>query len=335
MSDVQISIIIPMYNCEKYINRCIDSIIYQGYTKWELILINDGSTDRTKEVIKPYLRNKRIRAYSQDNRGAFCARREGVYKARGRYVLFVDSDDELCNGSLEEIDNNISQYKTDIITYRIKKIDSKDVGIDLPFSQDRVYAGSGYSDVQRYAVSGKWNSLCDKCTRREVLASAYKLYCTDGKMNYGEDWLEVINIVQCAKTLSYINRELYLYHHNQNSNSTTYTSDRFTNLSEVFSRVMAAASSWECTTDAKLAIQHHIFYILRLIANTNHSCSDKYTEYKRISKYIETNNIKYRFGRRIDIKIAFFLLTHKVYRLLDVFLCSHSALRNVIIGSKG
>jgi len=89
-----ISIILPTYNGEKYINRAIDSVISQTFLDWELIIINDGSNDNTEEILKKYIvKDKRIIYLSQDNQGPNRARQKGIDNSRGEYIAFLDVDD--------------------------------------------------------------------------------------------------------------------------------------------------------------------------------------------------------------------------------------------------
>lgn len=94
MSDSLISIIVPVYNSEQTLNRCIDSILGQTYRNFELLLINDGSKDRSGEICDEYASNdSRIRVFHQKNSGPSAARNFGLNQAKGQYVVFQDSDD--------------------------------------------------------------------------------------------------------------------------------------------------------------------------------------------------------------------------------------------------
>ena len=87
-----VSIIIPIYNASKYLKRCLDSVINQTKTELEIILINDGSTDNSEEIIKEY-KDKRIRYFKNKNQGIGKTRNFGITKATGKYIMFLDSDD--------------------------------------------------------------------------------------------------------------------------------------------------------------------------------------------------------------------------------------------------
>lgn len=110
-----ISIIIPVYNAEKYIERCINSILNQTYKKWELILVDDGSTDQSYELCSKYAKtNTQIIIIQQENKGANKARQQGWLHAKGEWITFVDADDSLPYNALEYLASAIDG-KTDII----------------------------------------------------------------------------------------------------------------------------------------------------------------------------------------------------------------------------
>lgn len=98
-----ISIIVPAYNAEKYIKACLDSIIIQTYSNFEVIVINDGSIDQTEEILKSYQSNPKFRIYSQKNGGLSAARNQGLKLAKGELVCFIDSDDSVKSDYLEKL----------------------------------------------------------------------------------------------------------------------------------------------------------------------------------------------------------------------------------------
>ena len=89
-----VSVIIPVYNVEKYLRRCLNSVIDQEYKNIEIILVNDGSTDNSLEIAISYKeKDKRIKVFSQENQGLSAARNMGLDKSHGEYITFIDSDD--------------------------------------------------------------------------------------------------------------------------------------------------------------------------------------------------------------------------------------------------
>lgn len=116
-----ISIIVPIYNAEKYINKCIDSLINQTKKELEFILINDGSTDSTDKLISKY-QDKRIKYFKNKNQGIGKTRNFGISKATGKYIMFVDSDDYLEPTACEELYNKAKKEKADMVVCDFYKV---------------------------------------------------------------------------------------------------------------------------------------------------------------------------------------------------------------------
>ena len=116
---IKISIIVPIYNVEQYLNKCLDSIINQSYNNFEVILINDGSLDDSKKICDEFVKNdKRFRYFEQANSGLSSARNRGVSEATGDYLLFVDSDDYLSSDLLKELNDNLDD-NYDLIRFQV------------------------------------------------------------------------------------------------------------------------------------------------------------------------------------------------------------------------
>ena len=108
-----ISVIIPVYNSSKYLNKCLDSLVDQKYNNYEVILINDGSTDNSLEICLQYANNyNNFQVFSKENGGVSSARNYGLNKANGKWIVFVDSDDFVKPNYLSElIKAKIAKYQ--------------------------------------------------------------------------------------------------------------------------------------------------------------------------------------------------------------------------------
>ena len=116
MKKLKISVVVPVFNSEKYLEKCIDSIINQTYKNIEIILINDGSSDKSEEICNSYLKTyKNIKLINQSNSGVSVARNNGLKSSTGDYVLFVDSDDWLEKDMLEIMVKEIDNFDIDIV----------------------------------------------------------------------------------------------------------------------------------------------------------------------------------------------------------------------------
>ena len=125
---MKVSIIVPVYNSELYISKCIDSILKQSESSFELILINDGSKDKSLNILKEYeKKDKRIRVIDQKNMGVAKTRNKGIELARGEFVLFIDNDDYIDEDYLESFLCDSSYYDIVIGGYRRVDLNGKEL----------------------------------------------------------------------------------------------------------------------------------------------------------------------------------------------------------------
>lgn len=116
--EILLSIVMPAYNSEKYISKCIESIRCQNDINWELIIVNDGSSDDTEEVCNRHAKlDTRIKLFTQENAGCTAARRKGILESKGNYILNVDSDDYLTSNAMKVLEKHISSDEYDIIQF--------------------------------------------------------------------------------------------------------------------------------------------------------------------------------------------------------------------------
>lgn len=120
----KVSIIIPVYNVEKYISKCIESVLNQTYTDFELILINDGSKDNSLKIMNKYKKDERIRIYDQKNQGPAETRNKGIILSKGEYIMFIDSDDYIDNDYVYNYVKYLDEDNYDIIIGGYQKINN-------------------------------------------------------------------------------------------------------------------------------------------------------------------------------------------------------------------
>ena len=121
---IKYSFIVPVYNTEKYLKKCLDSLVNQTYKDFEIIVVNDGSTDKSSNIISKYQKKyKNIIVIDKENEGLSMARNRGVQKSSVKYIIFVDSDDYVSNKLLEEVDKKIDD--SDILRFQIATEDEE------------------------------------------------------------------------------------------------------------------------------------------------------------------------------------------------------------------
>lgn len=121
---IKVSVIIPVFNVERYLKKCLDSVINQTFDNYEIIIINDGSTDNSAMIIEEYKEKypKKIRFYNKKNGGLSDARNMGILKSKGKYLMFIDSDDYISNNMIEKMYNSIVREDSDMSICNLIKI---------------------------------------------------------------------------------------------------------------------------------------------------------------------------------------------------------------------
>lgn len=194
----KVSVIIPSYNVAPYLETCVNSILTQTMPDFELIIINDGSTDLTAEVMDKLARiDSRIRLFSQENQGPSGARNVGIGQARGEYVCFVDGDDVITENMLEEMCHMIEVSKADVCIGGIKSFRNLKT---VP----KKATNAGYATLNSLEATnillyekGILNSQCAKLYKRSVMGDIR----FDSEIAFGEDMYFNYNIFKAAKKI--------------------------------------------------------------------------------------------------------------------------------------
>ncbi|MBR3161929.1 MAG: glycosyltransferase family 2 protein [Bacilli bacterium] len=211
MNDL-ISVIVPVYNVEKYLSKCIDSIINQTYKNIEIIIINDGSNDCSQDIIDKYKKKyNNIKSYQQENQGLSIARNNGIKKARGNYLLFIDSDDFIKEDMVEVLYNNLVKYKAqisvvNICLYKNKKIIDEDNNYKIEVLDSENAIKETY--INKYFGPYAVNKLYDKKLFKKIIFPV-------GKKS--EDRFIIHKILSNAKKIVYIRETKYFYVQRENS----------------------------------------------------------------------------------------------------------------------
>ena len=146
LGDSKISLIMPVYNCEKYLVKCIESVLCQTYSNFELLINDDGSEDSSYAICQLYAdKDSRIGLFRQENGGQSSARNAMINKVTGEYVMFIDSDDVISPDMLETLLNLIFVYKTDCASCRLMQVREQAV----PHLEDKNWAVKSY-DARKY-----------------------------------------------------------------------------------------------------------------------------------------------------------------------------------------
>ena len=203
-----ISVVVPVYNVQLYLVKCIESIIKQTYSNWELILINDGSTDLSGDIANSYaLQEKRIKVIHQENKGVSSARNRGIEEVQGEYICFIDSDDWVDPDFLEQF--NVDEKNADFYVsgalynvadkiYSYKKYDSF-------YSNDANLIGKEYVRQNLFMNGYTWGKLF----KTQIVRKYHCLF--NNTLSYNEDHLFVFEYVSYIQSIVITNTANYHY----------------------------------------------------------------------------------------------------------------------------
>lgn len=209
----KVSVIMAAYNAEKYISRALDSILAQTMNDFELIVVDDGSTDTTADIVDAYAtRDTRVRVIHQDNGGVASARQAGMDAARGDYTIHVDSDDWVEPDMLEEMVLAAERAHADMLICDYYEIfsDWENHNIQRPNPSDRI---SVFGQMLNNLAGSLWNKLI----KRELYAKFSIAF--DPSIRDEEDKLICLRMLAQDIKVAYMNRAFYHYDHRQNDAS--------------------------------------------------------------------------------------------------------------------
>ena len=216
----KLSVIVPVYNTEKYLRECIDSILAQTFTDFELILVDDGSADGSGAICDEYAaKDPRIRVIHQENGGVTSARKTGAVLSKGDYVTYVDSDDWIGPDGYRNMMSHIEKHQADIGIFAMTVEKKQPVVIS-----NRIAPGIFSKEMLLTAVypymlfdysqncSGLIMSLCNKIIRRELLLNAITII--PDSLTYGEDAISGFLCMLNASSAYICNNPFYHYRDN-------------------------------------------------------------------------------------------------------------------------
>lgn len=233
MEKPKVSIIIPVYNVEKYLDRCIQSILNQTYKDLEVILVDDGSPDSCPQICDTFeTKYENIRVVHKENGGLSSARLAGFKLAKGEYILFIDSDDYISKHMVEKLVSAIESKQADLAmcSYNIEH-NGKKQEILLPYSCDTI---SGKTDIQnQYILPLIGNSrqginipgfLCIRLFRKSLIREDF---FGSERIYYKEDHVFDLLYADYINKIALVNEPLYFYCFNDQSLSNSYRKDKW------------------------------------------------------------------------------------------------------------
>lgn len=284
---VKVSIVVPVYNMEDKLERCLDSLVNQTLSDIEIIIINDGSSDKSLEIIQKYQEKyKNIVAISRENKGISYTRNEGIKLSRGKYIAFVDSDDYVEVDMYEKLYNKIISDNSDIVVCNYKTFieDSKEFN-NYNVNKTNITNLVDNPKLVYLLDYQPWNKLYKKSLWDKVYFPLNTKY---------EDLEAVLKVFLKAKKVSYISDYLYNYLINPNGETGTINEkvyDIFKILDNLKNEF--AKQNQELQESFKELVLSKLFIYYRLIKRKDLKMANEFM--KEIKKYLNKNYPHFKF----------------------------------------
>ena len=244
--NVKLTIIVPVFNAEKYLKRCIESFIHQIDDQTEVILIDDGSTDMSGEICDEYSQKyDYVSTIHQENCGVSATRNAGIKFSLGEWITFIDSDDIMCNDFYKTVQAHIRDNH-DVLMFGITSIDDqralivKNEGNEIEFTnknRDLLIKNCFLSKTDAFGGAIGIRSPNGSLFRRKFLSENNLLF--DIEVGLGEDMLFMLRVFERMSALKYVPKIIYgHYYHNEGSITNQYKPDMEKTISE-YEKIMA------------------------------------------------------------------------------------------------
>lgn len=267
MRDV-VSIVVPVYNVEKFLDRCVQSVVSQTYPHLEILLVDDGSTDSCPKLCDDWAeKDGRIRVIHKENAGLGMARNTGLEHATGKYVLFVDSDDYILPHTVEKACVLAKETEAEIVLYGMNRISRKGTLVSqmvpasdsLLFEGDAVLntvlpavlAGNAYTPGLSNVPGSAWSGLY----AMELIRRADWRFVSEREI-ISEDIYSLLVLYRDVRRVAVLKEACYCYCENDSSLTQTYRTDRFSKATECYLRCVALCREYGYPAEAEHRCVH-------------------------------------------------------------------------------
>lgn len=329
------SILIPVFNVEKYIHQCIDSVLSQDEQDFEIVLVDDGSTDSSGAVCDEYGQKypDRIRVIHKGNEGLLLTRRRAIRESQGEWLVHLDSDDYMMPGVLRKVRQTVTKYDADLLvgTFIRGQKDAEDLSQmeKIPLRDLQVFEGATKHDfLMQFLYGGRVTAIWQKIAKRSIV-DVDADYRPIGYVSMMEDHLQSLPLLDNANRIIYIDSPLIYYRYNESSITkkkgfasycAAYQSMRAAYLAESTYRV-----KWQLSEDENGSVLAKHFRVLCLPlqnAVLTSSLSERANFIRNISKDEELKRDfaganQFIMGKKS--RVMFSLVFHNCNRLIGYF----------------
>lgn len=328
----KISVIVPIYNVEKYLNRCINSIVNQTYSELEIILVDDGSTDNSGKICDEYTdKDSRIRVIHKQNEGLGFARNSGLDIATGKYVTFIDGDDYIGKTHIEEMYALIQNTKTDTCmgghtkVYTNKEVPHKNV------CAGKVYKNDVKAEILPWMCGANPKgedyiemSVCMVLLSNEIIKEHHLRFVSEREY-VSEDLVFDFEYYPLSKGVCVSQQVDYYYCDNEGSLTTKYRPDRFDSQIKLYEMLRKKAKNLGIEKQCTERLQNTVLAIARYSVKLEYKFekqNGKQTAKENVKRICENKTLKEIFDEYNDSqmkrtsRIVNFLIKHRYYLIL-------------------
>ena len=214
---MRFSIIIPVYNAEKYLKSSLNSVVGQTFGNYEVVIVNDGSTDNSLNIVNEYAKKYGFKVVDKQNSGSYAARVDGIVNSEGEYIISLDSDDCFSSDtSLAELDEKLRELDNpDILIFGYNEMSDDGKIIKTNSRRKESFVGDGCKDFyKRFFSSTEFNSIWSKTFRRDLFSVEQVI---DRRIDMCDDVCILLNILNFATTIECVDGVFYNYRINPTS----------------------------------------------------------------------------------------------------------------------
>lgn len=319
------SVLIPLYNTEEYIEECLDSVLDQNENDFEVVVVDDGSNDRSREIVDTYIkRNSRIRLIHQENKGLFHARCVAIQEALGEYIVFLDADDKLEIDALSRLSKEFKNNNLDMIIFKLSRYYNAETKKEMPkvFNHNTIFEENSKNELYKKILLGSTlNNMVTKAIKRSCFNVIELLDFP--RITMGEDLVHTLRPLTNAKRIKYINETLYIYRIHESSMSNTFDSHVYEKSKFIHNLLKAYLKEWKLDTTYwnKLLHQNFLMTTISLVLFSRASIKGNENQYINMIKEIRNDkmfkdSLAYIMGLPIVYKLSIIILKNFNYKII-------------------
>lgn len=301
------SVIVPVYNTEKYIAECIESVLAQSYPDWELWLIDDESIDNSASICESYMKkDARIHLIHKNNEGPLEARKTGICYSGGEYCLFLDSDDYWDEKLLYEVNHLVQQEDADVIIFNMMHLYKSSLVQDPSIITETETNITSQEMITKMLHDTRLGSMAMKAVKREKLLRINGLIKTESCQ--GEDLYQSMALMCYCQKVSILDKHLYYYRQRKTSSVHGEEYGKIKQHFQVRRKIQELLQQFGKLNDEnyKLLVQSSLIYIAECIFNQNNFRNSWKQKREILALELTNNNLAKILKYRKQSKLIFY-----------------------------